>query len=282
MKTRLLIFVSCVFLISCTQNNKNNNEQVATSTNEDTTARRMIEDENAEELKEVYSQLNIRDFFHPSTKETEMFVISKDSKFKDIYSIVKESDNYITVNKAFLYQYGQQWTVADDSYITYSIKNNEITQIKSTGESSLDGTYTDLHSELILKLPTNNDSLNWEYANDKEKHNYSAQLKYFKAEKVNGGFIQIPAIGLTMDGYTFDSDSGNWKRILTTKEYWGKEWGLLLITLPFDNNSISEFNSEIKPSTYQILDFEEGYKEEKGIKQDTTNDENILTPQMSK
>jgi len=289
MKTRLLLFALCVFSVSCTQNNKSSNKQDVVedslSTSKDTTALNKIEDENTEALKEFISQLNIRDFFHPRNKETELFVVNKDSKFRDVYSVVKDDGDYITVNKAYLFQYGEQWTVANDSYITYSIKNNEITQIKSNGESCLDGTYSDSHSELILKLPINNDSIKWESEDDdgnmKGKNNYSAQLKYFKAEKVKGGFIQIPAIELTMDAYVFKSDSGKWERALTRKEYWGKGWGLLLITLPYDNNSVNEYNSEIKPSTYQILDFEDGYKEEKGIKQGTTNDENILTPQLS-
>ena len=225
----------------------------------------------SDELKEFVSKLNIRDFFHPKNKETEMFVISKDSKFKSIYSIVREEGNYNTVNRAGLYQNGLQWSVTNDTYITYSIKNKEITQIKSTEENVLfGGTQTDSDSKLILKLPTNNDSINWEYTTtigkEKQKYNYFAQLKYFKVKKVRGSFIQIPVIELTKKCDYINSDSGEWKHAPTYIEYWGKGLGLLLVILPNSNNSVSEFNSEIEPSTYQIIDFEKGYKEEKGIK----------------
>ena len=283
MKTKLLFFVLCVLIISCTQNKQTQAEQGSNNIS-DMMATHKVEDETTKEIKEYILNLNVRDFFYPSGKETEMLWRGADGKVpegvKEIYSIIYEGSDSIMVNHAYLSKVNETWGISADHYITYSVKNNEIIEdqhiIKILGT-----TRTNSSSEPILKLPSDSNLIEWEYTTgvgkEKGTEKYSAQLKYFKAEKAQGGFLLIPAIEVIHNTYHFDSDSGKWIYYSTPiKEYWGKDWGLLI-----QNLGIFIFNSKINPSTYQILDFENGYKIEKSIKAETTNDEPAIYYQQT-
>ena len=79
---------------------------------------------------------------------------------------------------------------------------------------------------------------------------------------IEGGFILIPAIELTKKSY-FTRSNGE-EACWNFKEYWGKGLGLLLFL--YEDSGLMEYNSVIDPSTYQIINFEDGYKMEKSIK----------------
>ena len=224
----------------------------------------------------------ISDYFFSRGKDTEMPYWGADGSIgamKDIYSIVQENGDNITVKKE-IYLQGRLTLTSHD---TYFIKDDEIIMKKSIYNGILAGSGTKTMSEAILKLPKNKLPIKWEYTNqDEETYEYTAQLKDFKVERTQGGIIQISAIELTKRVYYMYKGK---LECMNFKEYWGKDWGLLLI---IQNDRISYFNSEVKPSTYEIFDYTAGNNEKKSSEEETytnadaQNAKETITPKIAK